>query len=87
MRCREEELKRAKLEQNLMAACLLQKERELHAKELDLLKRELHIKLFMLQQATPTPNRRRGKFKRSMLRAMKKEPGQNISSPSGKFYI
>ncbi|XP_073980881.1 mitogen-activated protein kinase kinase kinase slipper isoform X2 [Rhodnius prolixus] len=82
LRCREEELKRAKLEQNLMAACLLQKERELHAKELDLLKRELHIKLFMLQQATPTPNRRRGKFKRSMLRAMKKEPGQNISSPS-----
>ncbi|KAK9511895.1 hypothetical protein O3M35_000461 [Rhynocoris fuscipes] len=82
LRCREEELKRARLEQNLIAAHLRQKEEELHAKELDLLKRELHIHLFMEQQATPTPNRRKGKFKSSMLKVIKKEPNQNISSPS-----
>jgi mitogen-activated protein kinase kinase kinase 9 len=80
LRCREEELTRARLEQRLIAQHLHQKEKELEAKEMELVQRELHM---MLQQQIPTPKRRLGKFKRSRLRFLKKEPGQNISSPSG----
>lgn len=74
---------------------LRQKEQELHAREIDLLERELH---FMISQQTPTPNKRKGiydnsicyvsyiyystgKFKRSRLKLLKKEPGSNISYP------
>lgn len=55
-------------------------------KELELVKRELYICLVMQQQQqqTPTPNKRKGKFK---IKALKKEPGQNISSPSGKIIL
>lgn len=81
LRCREEELNRDKLKQKLLAQQLQKKERELKMKELDLVKRELYICLLM-EERTPTPNRRKGKFKSSRLRQLKKEPGQNISSPS-----
>lgn len=81
LRCREEELNRDKLKQTLLAQQLKQKEKELKIKELELVKRELYICLVMQQQQqqTPTPNKRKGKFK---IKALKKEPGQNISSPS-----
>ncbi|KAL1138403.1 hypothetical protein AAG570_008467 [Ranatra chinensis] len=79
LRCREEELSRAQLEQRLMAQHLHQKELELEAKEMELIQRELTM---MLQEQIPTPNKRLGKFKRSRLKSIKKEPGQNISSPS-----
>lgn len=82
LRCREEELNRDKLRQKLLAQQLKKKERELKLKELDLVKRELHICLLMEEQHTPTPYRRKGKFKSSRLKQLKKEPGQNISSPS-----
>lgn len=80
LRCREEELTKAQLQQKLVEQHLRQKEQELAAREIDLLERELHI--MMIQQQTPTPNKRRGKFKRSRLKLLKKEPGQNISFPS-----
>ncbi|XP_024081097.1 mitogen-activated protein kinase kinase kinase 9 isoform X2 [Cimex lectularius] len=82
LQCREEELNREKMKQTMMEKQLQQKEQMLQAKEFELLTRELHIHLLMDMQSTPTPNRRKGKFKSSMLKAMKREPGQKISSPS-----
>ncbi|CAG9860928.1 unnamed protein product [Phyllotreta striolata] len=79
LRCREEDLNRAQLQQRLHEEQLRQKEQELHAREIDLLERELH---FMIKQQTPTPIKRKGKFKRSRLKILKKEPGTNISFPS-----
>lgn len=58
------------------------REQELAAREIDLLERELTV-MIIQQQNTPTPNKRRGKFKKSRLRLNKKEPGSNISAPSG----
>ncbi|KAI8431920.1 hypothetical protein MSG28_004466 [Choristoneura fumiferana] len=43
LRCREEELSRAQLQQRLMEQNLAQKERELEKREIDLAARELHI--------------------------------------------
>lgn len=79
LRCREEDLNRAQLKQRMHEEQLRQKEQELHAREIDLLERELD---FMIKQQTPTPIKRKGKFKRSRLRILKKEPGSNISFPS-----
>lgn len=79
LRCREEDLNRAQLQQRMHEEQLRQKEQELHAREIDLLERELH---FMIKQQTPTPIKRKGKFKRSRLKILKKEPGTNISFPS-----
>lgn len=81
LRCREEELTKAQLQQKLIEQHLKQKEQELAEREIHLLERELQI--MFIQQQTPTPNKRKGKFKRSRLKVLKKEPGQNISSPSG----
>jgi len=58
-------------------------EQELAAREIAILERELTV-MIIQQQNTPTPNKRRGKFKKSRLRLNKKEPGSNISAPSGK---
>ncbi|XP_067011657.1 mitogen-activated protein kinase kinase kinase 11 [Anabrus simplex] len=82
LRCREEELTKAQLQQKLVEENLRQREQELEAREIDLLERELHIMIIQQQSATPTPKKRKGKFKRSRLKLLKKEPGQNISFPS-----
>ncbi|KAJ8944353.1 hypothetical protein NQ318_011485 [Aromia moschata] len=79
LRCREEDLNRAQLQQRMHEEQLRQKEQELHAREIDLLERELD---FMIKQRAPTPIKRKGKFKRSRLKLLKKEPGTNISFPS-----
>ncbi|XP_071440662.1 mitogen-activated protein kinase kinase kinase 9-like isoform X3 [Hetaerina americana] len=81
LRCREEELTKAQLQQKMIEEHLRQREQELEAREIDLLERELHI-MIIQQASTPTPKKRKGKFKRSRLKLLKKEPGQNISFPS-----
>lgn len=58
MRCREEDLNRAQLQQRQHEELLRQREQELAAREIDLLERELY---FMIRQNTPTPNKRKGK--------------------------
>jgi len=90
LRCREEELTKAQVQQKQHEENLRQREQELAEREIDLLERELTV--MIIQQNTPTPYMRRGKFKKSRLRLYKKEPGSNISAPSGKniiyfFYI
>lgn len=88
MRCREEELSRAQVQQQIAEKHLKQREQDLEAREMELLRWELNI-IMQQQQASPaipTPNKRRGHFKKSnILKMLKKEPNQ-ISSPSGNFY-
>ncbi|XP_034951157.1 mitogen-activated protein kinase kinase kinase 11-like isoform X2 [Chelonus insularis] len=81
LRCREEELTKAQVQQRQQEENLRQREQELAAREIDLLERELTV-MIIEQQGTPTPNKRRGKFKKSRLKLNKKEPGSNISAPS-----
>lgn len=79
LRCREEELTRAQLQQRLLEQNLAQKERELEMREIDLAARELHILIFasnMPHNQPPQPNKRKGKF--SKIRLLKKD---TISSP------
>ncbi|XP_026741929.1 mitogen-activated protein kinase kinase kinase 11-like [Trichoplusia ni] len=79
LRCREEELTRAQLQQRLMEQNLAQKERELEMREIDLVARELHILIFasnMSANQPPQPNKRKGKF--SKIKLLKKD---TISSP------
>ncbi|XP_025266860.1 mitogen-activated protein kinase kinase kinase 11 isoform X1 [Camponotus floridanus] len=83
LRCREEELTKAQVQQRQHEENLRMREQELAAREIDLLERELTVMIIQhTQSTTPTPNKRRGKFKKSRLRLNKKEPGSNISAPS-----
>ncbi|XP_044598288.1 mitogen-activated protein kinase kinase kinase 11-like isoform X2 [Cotesia glomerata] len=81
LRCREEELSKAQVQQKQQEENLRQREQELAAREIDLLERELTV-MIIQQQTVPTPNMRKGKFKKSRLKLNKKEPGSNISAPS-----
>lgn len=77
LRCREEELTRAQLQQRLVEQNLAQKERELKAREIDLMEREFHILIVannMSQNQPPQPNKRKGKFSKIKLK-------DTISSP------
>ncbi|XP_045451942.1 mitogen-activated protein kinase kinase kinase [Melitaea cinxia] len=79
LRCREEELTRAQLQQRLVEQNLAQKERELEMREIDLAARELHILIVasnMSHSQPPQPNKRKGKF--SKIKLLKKD---TISSP------
>ncbi|XP_055550615.1 mitogen-activated protein kinase kinase kinase 11-like isoform X1 [Wyeomyia smithii] len=77
LRSKEEELSRVQREQRCKEEDLAKREQELDAREIELLGRELNI---MITQTTPTPKKRKGKFSKSKLKLLKREPGQ-ISSP------
>ncbi|XP_058062388.1 mitogen-activated protein kinase kinase kinase 11-like [Anopheles bellator] len=77
LRSKEEELKRVSQEQRSKEEDLVKREQELHAREIELLGRELTI---LMNQNTPTPKKRKGKFSKSKIKLIKKEPGQ-ISFP------
>uniref|UniRef100_A0ABD2WU86 mitogen-activated protein kinase kinase kinase n=1 Tax=Trichogramma kaykai TaxID=54128 RepID=A0ABD2WU86_9HYME len=84
LRCREEELTKAQVQQRQHEENLRLREEELAAREIDLLERELTVMIIQQQNTapTPTPYKRRGKFKKSKLKLNKKEPGSKISAPS-----
>lgn len=77
------------LQQKLQEEQLKKREQELAEREIDLLERELSM--MMIQQeraiaaaaAKPTPKERKGKFKKSRLRLLKKDGGKHISMPTG----
>ncbi|XP_035778496.1 mitogen-activated protein kinase kinase kinase 9-like isoform X2 [Anopheles albimanus] len=77
LRSKEEELSRVQQEQRCKEEDLAKREQELHAREIELLGRELTI---LMKQNTPTPKKRKGKFSKSKIKLIKKEPGQ-ISFP------
>uniref|UniRef100_A0A182QBG0 mitogen-activated protein kinase kinase kinase n=1 Tax=Anopheles farauti TaxID=69004 RepID=A0A182QBG0_9DIPT len=78
LRSKEEELTRVQQEQRYKEENLAKREQELHAREIELLGRELTI---LINQNTPTPKKRKGKFTKSKIKLIKKVPGQ-ISLPS-----
>ncbi|UYV82455.1 MAP3K11 [Cordylochernes scorpioides] len=84
LRSREEELTRALVQQQLQEELLRKREQELAEREIELLERELNM---MLLQTTPTPHKRKGKFKKSRLKLLKYGGGQQISMPSENEYI
>uniref|UniRef100_A0A182NR56 mitogen-activated protein kinase kinase kinase n=1 Tax=Anopheles dirus TaxID=7168 RepID=A0A182NR56_9DIPT len=77
LRSKEEELTRVQQEQRYKEENLAKREQELHAREIELLGRELTI---LINQNTPTPKKRKGKFTKSKIKLIKKVPGQ-ISLP------
>lgn len=81
LRCREEELRKALLQQKIQEELLRKREQALHERAIDLLERELNILILQQQQGRPTPNKRKGKFKKSRLK-LSKYGGQQISMPS-----
>uniref|UniRef100_A0A182T0K9 Uncharacterized protein n=1 Tax=Anopheles maculatus TaxID=74869 RepID=A0A182T0K9_9DIPT len=78
LRSKEEELTRVQQQQRCKEETLAKREQELHAREIELLGRELKI---LINQNTPTPKKRKGKFSKSRIKLIKKAPGQ-ISLPS-----
>lgn len=85
MRCREEELTKALLQQKIQEEFLRKREQELAEREIDLLERELNIMILQQQQGRPTPKKRKGKFRKSRLKLLKS--GGQISMPSGKLFL
>ena len=83
LRCREEELTKALLQQKIQEEFLRKREQELAEREIDLLERELNIMILQQQQGRPTPKKRKGKFKKSRLKLLKS--GGQISMPCGKM--
>lgn len=79
LRCREEEVRRVRVQQKQIAEQLKKREEELHHRELDLLQREISIAIIQQQSAKPTPKKRKGKFKKKLLNR-----SHQISAPSGK---
>ncbi|XP_058117236.1 mitogen-activated protein kinase kinase kinase 11-like [Anopheles coustani] len=77
LRSREEEVTRVQQAQRYREEDLAKREQELHAREIELLGRELTI---LINQNTPTPKKRKGKFSKSRIKLIKKAPGQ-ISLP------
>lgn len=86
LRSREEELSKQKQQQKQVEENLRQREKELFAREIQLIERELHLTMQQQQSqpsSTPQPTKRKGK--KAYLKLLKKEPGQNISAPSGQI--
>lgn len=82
LRCREEELKRAALEQKSHEEFLRQREQQLAQWEQDVFERELSLLILHLNQNQEKPNvkKRKGTFKKHKL---KSKNGEKISMPQG----
>lgn len=68
MRCKEVELNQKQLAQREHEESLMRRRKELDAREMELLVRELQI--MMTTQAAPTPKKRLGKFSKAKLKVM-----------------
>lgn len=86
---REDELKKLINQQKAQEQELQRREQQLRIRELDLVEREINI-MIQQQQLTattptkPTPERRKGKFKKSRLKRLLKSGSMAISEPSGR---
>ena len=84
LRCREEELTKAELQQKIQEDALKKREQDLAAREIELLERELNILILQQVMHKPTPKKR--KSRKSRLKALK-YGGKKISEPSGEFSV
>lgn len=84
LRCREEELKRAALEQKSHEEFLRQREQQLAQWEQDVFERELSLLILHMNQNQEKPNvkKRKGTFKKHKL---KSKNGEKISMPQGVY--
>lgn len=80
LRCREEELTKAALQQKIHEELLKKREQELAEREIDLLGRELNVIILQQDISKPTPKKRKGKFKKMRLKM--ESGGKTISEPS-----
>jgi mitogen-activated protein kinase kinase kinase 9 len=83
---REDELNKLINQQKAQEQELQRREQQLRIRELDLVEREIHIMMQQQQLNTPkkpTPERRKGKFKKSRLKRLLKSGDVVISEPSG----
>lgn len=81
LRCREEELKRAALEQKSHEEFLRQREQQLAQWEQDVFERELSLLILHLNQnQKPNVKKRKGTFKKHKLKV---KNGEKISMPQG----
>lgn len=85
LRCREEELKRAALEQKSHEEFLRQREQQLAQWEQDVFERELSLLILHLNQNQEKPNvkKRKGTFKKHKLKGKNGE----ISMPQGAWVL
>ena len=81
----EEELDSKQKEQRLAEERLRRREAQLAEREIDLLKRELNMMIVQTQGGTPTPKKRKGNFKKKLLKQKEEKNSSVISAPSGKF--
>ncbi|XP_061098605.1 mitogen-activated protein kinase kinase kinase 9 [Conger conger] len=79
LRCWEEELSRAAVQQKSQEEALRKREQELAEREIHILERELNVIIHQLYQEKPRVESRQGKFRRSRL---KLKDGNRISLPS-----
>ncbi|XP_055487277.1 mitogen-activated protein kinase kinase kinase 11-like [Leucoraja erinacea] len=77
--CREEELKRAALQQKSHEESLRQREHALAQWELDVFERELSLLIYQMNAEKPNVKKRKGTFKKNKLKV---KDGQCISRPS-----
>lgn len=85
LRCREEELKRAALEQKSHEEFLRLREEQLAQWEQDVFERELSLLILHLNQNQEKPNvkKRKGTFKKHKLKC---KNGEKISMPQGRYH-
>lgn len=76
--CREEELKRAALQQKSHEESLRQREHALAQWELDVFERELSLLIYQMNAEKPNVKKRKGTFKKNKLKV---KDGQRISRP------
>ena len=63
---------------------LKRREAQLAEREIDLLKRELNMMIVQTNSGTPTPKKRKGNFKKKLLKQKEEKISSVISAPSGK---
>ena len=85
MRSLEAELDSKQKEQRMAEERLKRREAQLAEREIDLLKRELNMMIVQTNSGTPTPKKRKGNFKKKLLKQKEEKISSVISAPSGKF--
>ena len=81
----EAELDSKQKEQRMAEERLKRREAQLAEREIDLLKRELNMMIVQTNSGTPTPKKRKGNFKKKLLKQKEEKISSVISAPSGKF--
>ena len=83
----EAELDSKQKEQRMAEERLKRREAQLAEREIDLLKRELNMMIVQTGGGTPTPKKRKGNFKKKLLKQKEEKNSSVISAPSGNIFF